>query len=245
MMLRCWKMSPKDRPTFYDIIEELSPDMPESFHGNSFYFTQQLEGADDDTDFASADSVVTDAKDGGCCDDENDDLDLIHSKTPLHPTKSSLRNLSPTNCHYGDARPDMVKSSRGLPMPIQMPKSADVVMPSPVTRRRVSGSFSALDEKTSLSNVDLNAPRDNAVNRLAYKSPPHCRKDILVETTTNDKLSCPDVKVLPRRVVGIVQPDIIRGGLAGSTILEKSGPNALREPHKNGLVNGVVLPPYS
>lgn len=241
-MLRCWKLSPKDRPTFYDIIDELSPDMPESFHGNSFYFTQQLEDGDDD--FTSADSVVTDAKDGGCCDDENDDLDLIHSKTPLHPTKSSLRNLSSTNCHCGDAKPDAVKSSRGFPLPVQQPKSADIVVPSPVTRRRLSGSFSALDERTSLSNMDLNAPGDSAVDRIVYKPPPHCRKDSSVETT-NDKLSCPDVKILPRGVVGIIQPDIIRGGLLGSTILEKSGPNALREPRKNGLVNGVVLPPYS
>lgn len=240
MMLWCWKLNPKDRPTFYDIIEELNPDMPESFRDNSFYFAQQFEGNDED--FASVGSVVMDTK-SGCCDDENDDLDLIHSLTPLHATKSSLQNLSSSDCRFteGNAKPDMLTSSRGLPMPFQLPRLADVVMPSSLSRSRISGSLSTLNEKTSLCDLDLNEARDSVIGRIASKPPRS--KDSRVETT-NDKLSCPDVKILSSGVVGgDIQPDVIRGRLRGSPILDRK--RSIQRPHRNGLMSGILLPPNS
>lgn len=241
MMSWCWKLNPKDRPTFYDIIEELNPDMPESFRENSFYFAQQFQG--DDEDFASVGSVVMDTK-SGCCDDENDDLDLIHSLTPLHTTKSSSQNLSSSDCPFTEAnatRPDMLTNSRGLPMPFQLRHLADVVAPSPLSHRRISGSFSKLDDKPSVCDLDLNESGDIVIGRIASK-PPRSKKESCVETT-NDKLSCPDVKILSRGVVGDVQPDVIRGRLYGPPILDRK--RSIQGPHKNGLVNGILLPSNS
>ena len=51
MMINCWKYSPRQRPTFVQIIEELVPDLDPSFHEDSFFFSDlntALEEEDED-----------------------------------------------------------------------------------------------------------------------------------------------------------------------------------------------------
>ena len=40
MMVNCWKYTPRQRPKFVDIIEELVPDLDPSFRDDSFFFSE-------------------------------------------------------------------------------------------------------------------------------------------------------------------------------------------------------------
>lgn len=258
LMLDCWRMSPKDRPTFCDIIEDLTPDLPESFRDNSFYYTMGSDEDDDDDDFTSAGSNTDAVKDDviGClCDDDNDDSDLIHSKTPLHPAKSSDQDHAlPNDSAIEPQSPDMITNSRGFLMPVRlaMTSSSSGVLPSPVSgRRSVSGSSAVLDDRTSLSDLDL---REGVVRRGATPTkqphlPPYKRE----AETPNDTLSDLDRSPANHRSFGGLnhqrhggdsQPDVVRAGLLAPSAQDGSKAGS-HSPHKNGLVNGLMPPPYT
>lgn len=255
LMLECWHMNPKDRPTFSDIIEDLSPDLPESFRDNSFYYTMGSDEEDDnDDDFTSVGSNADAAKDVVGCDDDNDDSDLIHSKTPLHPTKSSEQDVLPADAAELPQTLDMITNSRGFLMPVRLPTSSSV-LPTPLSGRSLCGSSSVLDDKTSLSDLDL---RDGLVRRATpMKQPqlPPYKRDASMAETTNDTQSSLDFDQSPanhRSFVGLnhhhhhhggdSQPDVVRAGLLGS---QDSSKGSNRSSHKNGLVNGLMPPPYT
>jgi len=73
MMLQCWQHNPKHRPTFGMILEHLSPDLTAEFHSRAYYMNPLEE------ETAAA----------GVTADDVEDMELIHSKTPLHPSSSS------------------------------------------------------------------------------------------------------------------------------------------------------------
>lgn len=265
-MLECWRMSPKDRPSFGDIIEDLAPDLPESFRDNSFYYTVGSDDEDDidndDDDFTSAGSNAD--KDIVGCDDDNDDSDLIHSKTPLHPTAKLSEQEAP-DVATGDTPPDMLMNSRGFLMPVRLPMTLSGVLPSLSGRSTSGGSSLALNDRTSLSDLDLRGEglvrRATPTKQHQQQSSPYKRDTV---ETTNNALSSSLDRSPPanhRSFVGLhhdhhphlnhhhhhggdSQPDVVRAGLFGSEDSGKGKSN--HSPRKNGLVgglNGLVPPP--
>jgi len=57
MMRRCWVYVGKSRPTFFDILADLEPDMSDEFRRSSFYYNQDNDLADNDID---ADAQLSD-----------------------------------------------------------------------------------------------------------------------------------------------------------------------------------------
>lgn len=102
LMVKCWKFRPKERPTFIQIIEEFEPDLSAKFHEVSFYFNAE----------PAKDSTLENAP-----ANDDDDLELVHSKTPLNPTERTSSQKLPSPRQSPRKCPDIVCDSAGDPSP--------------------------------------------------------------------------------------------------------------------------------
>ena len=74
-MLLCWRHSPRQRPTFSDIIEMLEPDLNQAFVEDSYYFTAEHQEA-----LANAAAATEAAANAG---DQSEGEDGVDACTPL------------------------------------------------------------------------------------------------------------------------------------------------------------------
>ena len=114
LMLNCWKLNKNDRPSFEDLLNYLSPDLSDKFHEASFYFGQPP------ADASIAGSAVELA-------DDADDLEVIHSQTPLNPSQPPLPH------HYHRRSPEKPPVGRSPASPVDETTSSEVKRPAEVS----------------------------------------------------------------------------------------------------------------
>lgn len=144
-MLRCWEYKARDRPTFCEIIEELIPDLDESFRDLSFFFSDLNMHSEDGEDGAAAgtSSPVNPHDELSDSEGERDD-DTVGVTTPLHRAE---RLNNPAGGHH---------NSEGQALD-SYPGEADL-----------DSSHSSLSYDSHSRHSPTSSPRNNQNSMLAY-----------------------------------------------------------------------------